>query len=178
MSFFEIKKANGIAVPNGDGTEAYKLDGEQRNRGIEYSVAGDIGSKLSYIVGISYLDAKQTKTQKGLNDGRRVDAMPKWSTDLALMYKPTDALQVTGRLSYTGSSLIRNTASYAAPIKIGGQTLVDLGISWDTSFGKQPVTLSAWCYNLFDKDYWYAAGGNNIGLGAPRTYAISAQFKF
>lgn len=52
------------------------------------------------------------------------------------------------------------------------------GGSWDTHFGRQPVTLSAWCYNLFDKDYWYAAGGNNIGLGAPRTYAISAQFKF
>ena len=64
-----------------------------------------------------------------------------------------------------------------ASITIGGQTLVDLGVSWDTHFGRQPVTLSAWCYNLFDKDYWYAAGGNNIGLGAPRTYAISAQFK-
>ncbi len=178
LSFFEIKKANGIAVPNGDGTEAYKLDGEQRNRGIEYSVSGDAGRKLSYIAGISYLDSKQTKTKHGLNDGRRVDAMPKWSADLALMYKPTDALQVTGRLTYTGSALIRNTASYDAPIKIGGQTLVDLGVSWDTHFGKQPVTLSAWCYNLFDKDYWYAAGNNNIGLGAPRTYAISAQFKF
>lgn len=181
LSFFEIKKANGIAVPNGDGTEAYKLDGEQRNRGIEYSVSGDAGRKLSYIAGISYLDSKQTKTKYGLNDGRRVDAMPKWSADLALMYKPTDALQVTGRLTYTGAALIRNTNSYdgkGGSISIGGQTLVDLGVSWDTHFGKQPVTLSAWCYNLFDKDYWYAAGGNNIGLGAPRTYAISAQFKF
>lgn len=55
---------------------------------------------------------------------------------------------------------------------------MDLGGSWDTHFGKQPVTLSAWCCNLFDKDYWYAAGENKIGLGAPRTYAISAQFKF
>ena len=107
--------------------------------------------------------------------------MPKWSADLALMYKPTDALQVTGRLTYTGAALIRNTNSYdgqGGSISIGGQTLVDLGVSWDTHFGRQPVTLSAWCYNLFDKDYWYAAGNNNIGLGAPRTYAISAQFKF
>ena len=107
--------------------------------------------------------------------------MPKWSADLALMYKPTDALQVTGRLTYTGAALIRNTNSYdgkGGSISIGGQTLVDLGVSWDTHFGKQPVTLSAWCYNLFDKDYWYAAGNNKIGLGAPRTYAISAQFKF
>ena len=98
-----------------------------------------------------------------------------------LMYKPTDALQVTGRLTYTGSALIRNTNSYdskGGAISIGGQTLVDLGVSWDTHFGKQPVTFSAWCYNLLDKDYWYAAGGNTIGLGSPRTYAVSAQFKF
>lgn len=178
LSFFEIKKANGIAVPNTTGPDTYKLDGEQRNRGIEYSIAGDAGSKLSYILGVSYLDSKQTKTKYGQNDGRKVDAMPKWSGDLALIYKPTANLHVTGRLTYTGSALIRNTASYSAPIKIGGQTLMDLGVSWDTHFGKQPVTLSAWCYNLFDKDYWYAAGSNNIGLGAPRTYAISAQFKF
>ncbi len=178
LSFFEIKKANGIGVPNAAGEETYKLDGEQKNRGIEYSVAGSAGDKWSYILGVSYLDSKQKKTYKGLNDGRQVDAMPKWSGDLALIYKPSDALQVTGRLTYTGSAYIRNTSSYTAPIKISGQTLMDLGVSWDTHFGKQPVTLSAWCYNLFDKDYWYAAGGNNIGLGAPRTYAISAQFKF
>ena len=148
------------------------------NRGIEFSTAGSIGEKWSYIWGVSYMDAKQTKTYKGLNDGRRVDALPKWSSDLALVYKPNDDLRFIGRLSYTGSALIRNTASYAKPLKIGGQTLVDLGISWDTRFGKQPVTLSAWCYNLLNKDYWYAAGGNNIGLGAPRTFAISAQFNF
>lgn len=178
LSFFEIKKANGIAVPNGDGTERYTLDGEQKNKGIEYSISGDLNDKLSYIWGVSYLKSRQVKTYKGLNDGREVDAMPKWTSDLALIYNPTDTFHVIGRLSYTGSSYIRNTASYAHSIKIGGQTLMDLGLSWDTHFGKQPVTLSAWCYNLFNKDYWYAAGGNNIGLGAPRTYAISAQFKF
>lgn len=178
LSFYEIKQANGIGILNADGTETYKLDGQQRNRGIEFSTAGSIGEKWSYVWGVSYLDAKQTKTYKGLNDGRRVDALPKWSSDLALVYKPNDDLRFIGRLSYTGSALIRNTASYAKPLKIGGQTLVDLGVSWDTHFGRQPVTLSAWCYNLLDKDYWYASGGNNIGLGAPRTFAISAQFNF
>ena len=178
LSFYEIKQANGIGVLNADGTETYKLDGQQRNRGIEFSTAGSIGEKWSYVWGVSYLDSKQTKTYKGMNDGRRVDALPKWSSDLALVYKPNDDLRFIGRLSYTGSALIRNTASYAKPLKIGGQTLVDLGISWDTRFGKQPVTLSAWCYNLLNKDYWYAAGGNNIGLGAPRTFAVSAQFNF
>lgn len=179
LSFFEIEKANGISVPNADNTrDTYKLDGKQKNKGIEYAAAGDLGNKWSYIWSASYLNSKQIKTEDGLNDGRRVDAMPKWMTDLVLIYRPGDHLSIIGRIGYTGDSLIRNTSSYDHPITIGGQTLVDFGLSWDTHFGKQPVTLSAWCYNLLNKDYWYASDSNSIGLGAPRTYSVSAQFKF
>lgn len=178
LALYEIKKASGIAVPNGDGTERYVLDGEERHRGIEFSSAGDIGNKWSVIFGIAYQDAKTTKTQKGANDGRRVNATPEWTTDLALIYKPNADFRVTGRMSYVGSELIRNTSSYKSAIRVPSATLFDLGVSWDTHFGRQPVTLSAYCYNLFDKDYWYASGTNAIGLGSPRTFMISAQFDF
>lgn len=178
LSFYEINQANGIGVPDETGAETYRLDGRQKNKGVELATAGSIGDKWSYILGVSYLDSKQDKTYKGLNDGRRVNAMPKWATDLALIYKPTDDFRVIGRLSYTGSALIRNTSSYEKALKIGGQTLIDLGLSWRTHAGSHPLTLSAWCYNLLDKDYWYASGSNNIGLGAPRTFAISANLHF
>lgn len=179
LSFYEIKKANGISVPSdGPKGQIYALDGEQRNRGIEFSTAGDLSDKWSIIAGITYMDAKQTKTQDGKNDGRRVEALPEIAGDLALIYKPNDVLRLTGRVSYTGSELIRNSSSYTNSIKLPSTTLVDLGVTWDTHFGRQPVTLSAFCYNLFNKDYWYAAGSNSIGLGAPRTFAISADFRF
>lgn len=178
LSMYTIKKANGIAVPNGDGTERYALDGEQRNRGIEFSTAGDISDKWSVILGLTYMDARQRKTEHGRNDGRRVEAVPEWSGDLALIYKPNDVLQVTSRLSYVGSEVIRNTASYSQPIHMPSVALLDAGISWDTHIGSQPVQLSAFCYNLLNKEYWYAAGSNAIGLGAPRTFAVSAQFSF
>lgn len=179
LSFYEIKKANTLEVPsNIAGKDNLVLDGEQKNRGIEFSTAGDINDKWSVILGLSYMDAKQVKTQDGLNDGRRVEALPRLSGDLALIYKPNDVLRWTGRVSYVGSELIRNTASYIQSIKMPSTTLFDLGVSWDTHFGNQPVTLSAFCYNLFNKDYWYAAGSNSIGLGAPRTFTISADFRF
>ena len=178
LSFYEIKKENGMAVPNSDGTETYKLDGQQKNKGIEFSSAGSFGKKWSYILGVAYMNSKQMKTYKGLNDGRSVDAMPKWTTDLSLIYKPDDNLRLIGRLEYVGNSLIRNTNSYTKSLEIAGQTILDLGVSWDTRFGKHPVTLSAWCYNLLDKEYWYASGGNNIGLGAPGAFAISAKVNF
>lgn len=178
LALYEIKKASGMAVPNGDGTERYVLDGEERHRGIEFSSAGDISDKWSVIFGLAYIDAETTKTYKGNNDGRRVNALPEWVGDLALIYKPNDKVRVTGRVSYTGSELIRNTSSYKSSIRLPSVTLVDLGVSWDTHFGRQPVTLSAYCYNLFDRDYWYASGTSAIGLGSPRTFAISAKFDF
>lgn len=154
LSFYEIKQANGIAVPIGNDREKYVLDGEERHRGIEYAVSGDFNDKWSVIFGAAYQDAEQTKTQYGLNDGRRVGTIPRVSTDLALMYHPNDDISLIGRMSYTGSTLLRNTAAYTHNIRVPSVTLLDLGMSWKTHVGKQPVTVNAWCYNVFDKEYW------------------------
>lgn len=178
LSFYEIKKASGMGVPNGDGTERYVLDGEEKHKGVEYSIAGDINDKLSVIWGIGYMDAKTTKTYKGRNNDRRVNCLPKWKTDLALVYKPADNWNITGRLSYTGSTLIRNTSSYASSIRMPSVTLFDLGVSYDTKIAGYDTTFSAYCYNLFDKHYWYGSGTNAIGLGAPRTYAVTMAMHF
>lgn len=178
LSAFEIKQQNGIAVLNPDSTIRYALDGEQRNRGLEFSSVGDLNKKWSMIFGIAYLQAKQTKTQYGLNDGRKVSGLPSWSGDLALIYKADEKLKLIGRISYTGSTSIRETSSYTSAIKMPSATLFDFGVSYDTKVASHPVTLSFMCYNLFDKNYWYASGANAIGLGAPRTFMLSAKFDF
>jgi iron complex outermembrane receptor protein len=179
LSLFEIEQQNGISVLNDDGkTSRYALDGQQRNRGIELSSVGDLNEKWSVIFGVAYLNAVQTKTQSGLNDGRAVSALPSWSSDLGLIYNADKNLSFTGRINYTGTSKIRETSSYAAPIKLPSATIVDLGLRYDTKVGSAPVTLSAMCYNLFNKNYWYASGTNAIGLGAPRTFMVSAKYNF
>lgn len=185
LSLFEIKQANIIDVINSQPIDKEKgigilrktLDGEQKYRGVELFATGSIGEKFSYIWGISYLDAKQIKTQNGKNDGRMVNALPSWSSDVAIVYKPNNDFRAIGRVSYTGETSIRNSISYKKNLKIGDQILIDMGISWDTYMGKYPVTLSAWCYNLFDKHYWYAVGENDIGIGAPRTFTFLANFR-
>lgn len=179
LSLFEIKQQNGVSILNDDGiTSRYALDGEQRNRGIELSSVGDLNEKWSVIFGIAYLNAVQTKTQSGLNDGRPVSALPKWSGDVGVIYKADNKFSFTGRINYCGTSTIRETSSYAAPIKLPSATIFDLGMNYNTKIGLAPVTISAMCYNLFNKDYWYASGTNAIGLGAPRTFMLSVKYKF
>ncbi|WP_293728321.1 TonB-dependent siderophore receptor [uncultured Phascolarctobacterium sp.] len=180
LSLFDITQENAIDILVSEGPK-YKvraLDGEERHRGIEYSVVGSLNKKWDAIFGVSYLHAYQNKTQGGVNDGRVVSGIPRLSGDLALIYKPDDSWNITGRINYTGTTSIRETSSYAAPIDIPSATILDLGASYKTKWGNNPVTISAMCYNVFDRDYWYAAGSNSIGLGAPRTFMVSAKFDF
>ena len=180
LSLFDITQENAIDVPVtlGPKYQVRVLDGEERHRGIEYSVVGSLNKKWDAIFGLSYMHAYQNKTQGGANDGRTISGVPRLSGDLALIYKPDDAWKLIGRVNYTGTTSIRETSSYEAPIDIPSATILDLGASYKTKIGKNPVTISAMCYNVFDRDYWYGAGTNSIGLGAPRTFMVSAKFDF
>ena len=43
----------------------------------------------------------------------------------------------------------------------------------------KPVTVSAMCYNMFNKKAWYSADqGNQLLIGEPRTFVLSAKFEF
>lgn len=179
ISMFEITQENVLTVPtSGPKGQARKLDGERVHRGIEYSLAGSLSKKWDAILGVSYLHAFQNKTQGGTNDGRSVSGVPRWNGDLALIYKPDDNWQIIGRLNYNGSCNIRETSSYAKPIGMSSTTLLNLGASYKTKWLGSKVTWNATCYNVFDKNYWYANGDNGIGLGAPRTFMVSAKFDF
>ena len=63
------------------------------------------------------------------------------------------------------------------PIGISSITLLDLGASYDTKIAGYDATITAMCYNVFNKNYWYASGDNSVGLGAPRNFMVTANFK-
>lgn len=179
LSLFDIVQSNNISVPT-DGPKGQKLvcDGEVNHRGIEYSVVGSLHKKWDAILGVSYMQAYQDKTQGGINDGRKKSGISRVSGDVAMIYKPDDAWKLIARWNYTGDTSIRETSSYAKPIDIGSISIFNLGASYKTKMFGKKVTWNAMCYNVFDKNYWYASGDNGIGIGAPRTFAVSAKFEF
>ena len=175
LSAFDIKKANNIDVyVDGVAKPYLMMDGEQRNKGIEYKAVGEISKKINLIGGFMYLDARQAKTTKGISDGLKVNGAPNWSATLGLEYKATEELSLLFRSVYAGSATINNET-----LDVPGYMKFDIGAKYKTTVNDTPVTLSAMCYNVTDKNYWQAsAGSSSLYLGSPRTFMLSASFEF
>ena len=169
LGFFDIKQANNMAVKIG-GLDYYVQDGEQEYKGAEFSMNGKIAPKWNFMGGLMYLNAEQSKTANGTNDGKSVNGAAKWSAVGALEYAADENFSVIGRVLYNGSADINNEK-----MKVPSYTTFDLGVNYKTKINTVPVTLSAMCYNLTDKDYWNAHT-NGLLLSSPRTFVLSAAF--
>ena len=169
LSTFNIKQANNIDVNKGEDLY-YLQDGEQEYKGIELSFNGKLADKWNFMGGLMYLDATQNKTKDGINNGKTVNGVARWNGIAALEYNPDDKFSIIGRAIYTGSADM-----YNEQLKAPSYMTYDLGFSYKTQFKDTPVTISAMCYNLTNKDYW-TAYGNNLILNNPRTFMLSATF--
>ena len=169
LGIFNIKQANNIDVYKG--SDMYlQQDGEQEYQGIELSVNGKLADKWNFMGGLMYLYATQNKTQNGTNDGKTVNGAAKWNAVAVLEYNPDEKFSIVGRAMYTGKADI-----YNEQLQTPSYMTYDLGVNYKTAFNKTPVTLTAMCYNLTDKNYW-TAYGNNLILSSPRTLMLSATF--
>lgn len=53
-------------------------DGRQRNRGLEWSVTGQLRAGLRVLGGASWTQATLTRTAGGVNQGKQAVATPRW----------------------------------------------------------------------------------------------------
>lgn len=79
LSAFEITKPSSYldASQLVDNLPTFVSDGEQRNRGIEWSFFGSPIEHVRLMGGFTYLDPELTKTNGGGNDGHTAVAVPK-----------------------------------------------------------------------------------------------------
>jgi iron complex outermembrane receptor protein len=152
------------------------IDGENKNTGVELGIGGTVFGKLNLVGGIAYINAKQVKTDRGLNDGIRSNAIPHWSGSLAATYKFNDNFDAMARLYFVGKTPLRNET-----LMTPAYSVVDLGFSYTHRIKNIPVTLSFSCFNAFDKVYWKPynnSATNGIILGLPRTFQVSLGASF
>ncbi|QYU69481.1 TonB-dependent siderophore receptor [Leptolyngbya sp. 15MV] len=78
--------------------------GIQRNRGIEFTVAGELTEGLRVIAGGSVIDAKLRRTQNGANEGSQAVGVPEYLLNANLEWDVpfAPALTLTGRVVHTG----------------------------------------------------------------------------
>lgn len=178
LSAFEIKRPNTIDVAAvGGGSPSLRLDGEQRNRGMEFYVFGEIAPTLRVLGGITLIDGVQTKTEDGLNDGKKAPGVATVNVNLGGEWDTpfVRGLTFSGRVIYTSAEYVNAPNTLLLP----DWTRVDLGAryTFTSPWNGKPIIVRANVQNVFNKGYW-TAYNNVTSLGAPRTYLVSTTFNF
>ncbi|SLM50093.1 putative tonB-dependent receptor protein [Nitrospira japonica] len=174
LAAFQITQPSGFINP---ATNVFGVDGEQRNRGIEFTAFGEVMEGLRLLGGTSYIDAELTKTAGGVNEGNKAPIFPFQFTlygewDLPFM----KALTLTSRVTHASSQYI----NIANTQQIREWTQLDIGARYrfERSNGK-PITVRANLDNALNTNAWYgSSSGNSIFVRDPRTFLLSATFDF
>jgi len=182
LALYEIKKPSGFNVASGDPDmlPTWKIDGEQRNRGIELNVFGEPVLGLRLNGSATWIDAELTKTQNGANNGNDPVGVPAYFMVLGAEYdiKPVDGLTATARVNHSGSQYV-NTANTR---KIDGYTTLDLGVRYKMQLNqaRNEMTWRVGVDNVTNENYWASVddGGTYIYQGEPRTLKVSMSYDF
>lgn len=173
LALYEIKRPGSYTDP---ATNIYSFGGEQRNRGVEWGFFGSPLTDVRLMGGVAYVDPKMTKTEGGTTDGKTGTGYPKLQGKLGAEWDTPvlDGLTLTAN----ATSVSRQYISDDNALSIPGYTVFDVGARFVTRIAQRPVTLRANIANLTDKDYWGMPLTASLGLGAPRTYELSASVDF
>lgn len=153
----------------------FRVDGEQRNRGIELSLNGEPTDWLRFIGGITYTDAKITKSIAA-NLGKRAIGVPEWQVSFGAELVPPflKAATLTGRVVYTDKQYVNLTNTQSIP----AWTRFDLGMRYVFVVDGHPMTFRVSAENVTNKAYWGSASGGYLTIGAPRTFKSSITFEY
>jgi iron complex outermembrane recepter protein len=161
-------------------TARQSVDGEQRNRGVEINVFGEVTPGVRLLGGIAFIDGRLTKTANGINDGKKAQGVAEVNLNVGAEWDTPfiPGFTVNGRVIYTGDQYINAANTQSIPDWVR----VDLGARYTFvgPWNGKPVTVRFAVENVFNKAYWnqsYTSDGV-LSVGAPRTYLASTTFNF
>jgi iron complex outermembrane receptor protein len=186
-SVFDITSPNtmSVAVP-GQVLPARRLAGEQRNRGMELYVFGEVVPTLRVLGGVTLIDGEVVKQAVSVGptiisyNGKtpvgvsavNVNFGTEWDTPFV------NGLTLTGRVVYTSESYANDANTQELP----AWTRVDLGARYTflSPWNGKPIVVRANVENVFNEAYYnsYRTVSSAVSLGAPRTYLLSTTFNF
>lgn len=173
LSVYEIEKPNSYLDPV---SNIFSYAGEQRNRGVEWGFFGSPIEDIRLMGGVSYIDAKLTKTLGGVNEGNRATGVPQWQSKLGVEWDLPFIQDLT--LTANANSISKQYLDAGNSLSLPGRTVYDLGARYATSIDKKPLTLRTSVANVTNKAYWAKPHYTSLGLGEPRTFMLSATMDF
>jgi iron complex outermembrane receptor protein len=172
LALFQIEKPSGELSAG-----RFSVQGEQRNRGLEVSVFGEIAQGTRLLGGVTLLDAQLTRTAIAANRGNAPVGVPKVQANLWAEWDTpqVEGLTLTGGAIYTASQYV----DQANTQRLDAWTRIDVGARYSTRIAERPTTLRATVQNLFDRQYWSGvASYGAFSQASPRTLLLSATVDF
>ncbi|MGO2213822.1 MULTISPECIES: TonB-dependent receptor [Psychrobacter] len=173
LSAYEIEKPNSYTDTD---TNIFSYAGAQRNRGLEWGVFGSPAENVRLMGGISYIDAKLTKMSDGVNEGNQAAGVPKWQSKIGVEWDLplVENLTLTANANAVSKQYLENDNIQSLP----GRTIYGVGARYLTSVNDKPLTLRGSVENVMNKAYWTTAHYNDLAIGEPRTFLLSATMDF
>jgi len=172
LALFQITKPSGELAGS-----TFSVQGEQRNRGVELNLLGEVTSGVRLLGGVTLLDARLTRTRVAANQGNTAVGVPNVQANLWAEWDTpwVEGLTLTGGLIHTGEQYVNQSNAQA----LDSWTRTDIGARYTTRIAEHPTTLRATVQNLFDSQYWSGvASYGAFSQGAPRTLLLSATVDF
>lgn len=175
LSVFQITKPSVIKVTDANNASKYTYneDGEQRNRGVEWNVFGEVAPHLRLLGGMAFTRGVQTHTLNSANDGKTAYGTPKWQGNLGFEWDTSGVpgLTLNARAVYTSSQYANSANTQEMPSWIR----YDIGARYATKVNGKSVTYRASVENVFDKNYWSGTFTDGyLTIGSGRTFKLSA----
>jgi iron complex outermembrane receptor protein len=172
LAAFEIDK--GLEYINAAG--AYVQDGRQVHRGLEATLAGNLGRDLRLSAGVTWLHPKIREAAE--NVGKLPPGVPRLQAGVfADWHLPALAprLHLTGSVQASSKRHVNGANTFSVP----GYAVFGLGARYSHGWGEQRLTYRLGVDNLFDKRYFNSVGAyEGLYFGATRTVTASVTVEF
>lgn len=165
-------------VQDTDGDGVAENYGDREISGFEFGLVGKITDKWNITAGIQTMEDE-------VKEGTSVGSTSRWSPELSgsvwSTYQVSDKLKVGGGARYMGEQVRVTTvgADFATQLMpaIPEYWVVDAYGAYNLT---EKASLQLNIYNLFDEDYVASLNnnGNRLHLGAPRSAALTLNYRF
>jgi len=172
LALFQLEKPQTYT----NSANVFVANGNERHRGVEASIFGEVYKGVRVIAGATYINAEQLDTLNGATNGKEPVGVPSFLLNLGAEYDVpgVPGLTLSARWTHTGPQYF----DAANTMSIKAWDTVDLGARYSTSLFGRPTTFRANVYNLANKAYWSSTNGGYLTMGAPRTVLFSMTTDF
>lgn len=173
VALFQIEKPSGELGANG----VYSVQAEQRNRGVELSMFGEVAPGTRLMGGVTFLDGELTQSATAANRGNKPVGVPDIQANLWAEWDTPwlEGFTLTGGAIYTDSQYVNQANTQ----ELDSWTRIDAGARYATKIEGRPTTFRATVQNVFDREYWSGvASYGAFSPGYPRTLQLSATVDF